>query len=169
MGQQVTVMPPTLGLISSMHPFDDLILSFHIILTSPSSPLKSQSPSPLPSSPPPPYYYTYLLPRSSDLDGLCFGKGMSGTQLDKPSKGLDILEKLLSNNEFLVNNQFSVADVAVASYLNYVPVFFGNVRKLPNRPSIARYMVTCANRPAFAKAFGDDHAKLVSQKVPTWV
>lgn len=121
-------------------------------------------------SPPLPYYYIYLLPRwCSDLDGLCFGKGMSGTQLDKPSKGLDILEKLLSNNEFLVNNQFSVADVAVASYLNYVPVFFGNVRKLPNRPSIARYMVTCANRPAFAKAFGDDHAKLVTQKVPTWV
>ena len=106
---------------------------------------------------------------NSELDGLCFGKGMSGTQLDKPSKALDTLEKLLSSSDFLVNNQFSVADVAIASYLNYVPVFFGNVRKLPNRPSIAKYMVNCANRPAFAKAFGDDHARLVSQKVPTWV
>ena len=96
-------------------------------------------------------YTKWVVWANSELDGLCFGKGMSGTQLDKPSKALDVLEKILSNQEFLVNNQFSVADVAVASYLNYVPVFFGNVRKLPNRPAIARYMVNCANRPAFAK------------------
>ena len=114
-------------------------------------------------------YTKWVVWANSELDGLCFGKGMSGTQLDKPGRALDVLEKLLANSEYLCDNEFSVADVAVASYLNYVPVFFGNVRKLPNRPNIGNYMIRCASRPAFAKAFGNDHANLIKQKVPTWI
>ena len=94
---------------------------------------------------------------------------MGGTQLDKPNKGLDTLEKILAGKEYLVNNEFSVADVAVASYLNYVPVFFGSVRKLPNRPNIGKYMIRCAQRPAFAKAFGEGHANQVVSKATEWM
>ena len=101
--------------------------------------------------------------------GLCFGKNMGGTQLDKPNKGLDTLEKLLAGKEYLVNNEFSVADVAVASYLNYVPIFFGSVRKLPNRPNIGKYMIRCAQRPAYAKAFGEGHANQVISKATEWM
>jgi glutathione S-transferase len=71
-------------------------------------------------------YTKWVMWANSELDGLCFGKNMSGTQLDKAGKGLDQLEKILSTSDWLVNNEFSVADVAVGAYLNYVPVFFGN-------------------------------------------
>ena len=93
---------------------------------------------------------------------------MGGTQLDKPNKALDTLEKLLGKSDYLVDNQFSVADVAVGSYLNYVPIFFGSVRKLPNRPNIGKYMIRCASRPAFVKAFGEGHANQVKTKAAEW-
>jgi glutathione S-transferase len=63
---------------------------------------------------------------------------MSGTSLDKPSKALDTLDGLLAKTDWIVDNEFSVADVAIASYLNYVPVFF-QVKQVP-RPNIVRYM-----------------------------
>jgi glutathione S-transferase/alpha,alpha-trehalase len=83
-------------------------------------------------------------------------------------RALDVLDKLVEGDKWLVNNEFSVADIAVGSYLNYVPVFFRNVSKL-QRANLGKYMVRCASRPAFAKAFGDDHAELVIKKVPTWI
>jgi glutathione S-transferase len=52
---------------------------------------------------------------------------MSGTMLDKPNRALDTLEQLLSKSDWIVDNTFSVADVAIGSYLNYVPLFFGSV------------------------------------------
>ena len=60
-----------------------------------------------------------------------------------------------------------MADVAIGSYLNYVPLFFGNVNP-SSRPNVVRYMQRCAERPAFAQAFGDDHAKLVISKAKQW-
>jgi glutathione S-transferase/alpha,alpha-trehalase len=92
---------------------------------------------------------------------------MSGTSLDKASKALDTLENLLAKKEWLVDNKFSIADVAVGSYLNYVPVFFRSVNPV-DRPNIVKYMERCAQRPAFAKAFGDDHTNLVLSKTKTW-
>lgn len=50
----------------------------------------------------------------------------------------------------MVNNEFTVADVAVSSYLNYVPVFFGSTNPSA-RPNIVSYMARAASRPAFAK------------------
>lgn len=93
---------------------------------------------------------------------------MSGTQLDKPGKSLDILEDILSKNDWLVNNEFSVADVAVGSYLNYVPVFFSSVYPV-NRPNLVKYMLRCAERPAFEKAFGSNHAALVVRNTKGWL
>lgn len=101
--------------------------------------------------------------------GICFGKNMGGTQLDKPNKGLDTLERLLNGKDYLVDNEFSVADVAIASYLNYVPIFFSSVRKLPNRPNIGRYMIRCAQRPAFVRAFGQQHSSQVISKATEWM
>lgn len=92
---------------------------------------------------------------------------MSGTQLDKPNRGLDVLESYLNGKEWLVNNQFSVADVAVGSYLNYVPVFFSNVNPT-NRPNIVKYMARCAGRAKFGEAFGADHQSKVLSKAETW-
>ena len=93
---------------------------------------------------------------------------MSGTQLDKPSRALDILEDILESNDYIVDNTFSVADIAIASYLNYVPIFFRNVSP-SNRPNICQYMLRCAERPAFAEAFGEDHAQLVITQTKSWL
>ena len=76
-----------------------------------------------------------------------------GTGLDKPNKRIDVLEKLLSKQEFLVDGGFSLADVAVASYLLYVPQFFQgtDISRLPN---VVRYMKQCAERKGYGDAFG---------------
>ena len=92
---------------------------------------------------------------------------MSGTQLDKPNRALDVLEGLLKDKEWLVNNQFSVADVAVGSYLNYVPLFFSGVNPT-NRPNIVKYMARCAARPKFGEAFGSSHQSTVLSKAESW-
>lgn len=113
-------------------------------------------------------YTKWVVWANSELDSLCFGKGMSGSSIDKPSRNIDTLETMLTANEYLVDNTFSVADVAVASYLNYVPVFFNNVN-MSARPNISRYMNRCALRPSFERAFGKDHTEMVKRKTASWM
>eukprot|EP01038_Epipyxis_sp_PR26KG_P015959 gene15959-21656_t len=113
-------------------------------------------------------YSKWVVWANSELDGICFGKGMSGSQLDKPSRSLDVLESILIKNEYIVDNKFSVADVAIASYLNYVPIFFNNINPV-NRPNILKYMQRNAQRPAFSKAFGEDHTEIIVTKTNKWL
>ena len=100
---------------------------------------------------------------NSSLDPICFVENergqVMGTRLDQPGRAVQVLDQLLSESEYLVDNDFSVADVAVCSYLNYVPLFFPSVRL--SSPNIVNYMRRCAERPAFAKAFGGGHANAV--------
>jgi hypothetical protein len=49
-----------------------------------------------------------------------------------------------------------------------VPIFFPDA-DLAKTPAIAKYMKACAERPAFAKAFGDGHAQLVQKKADAWL
>lgn len=120
---------------------------------------------------------------NSELDGLCFGKGMSGSQLDQPGKTLDTLESILElkrlsgavaaaegrgDEEGWLCGDFGVADCAVGSYLNYVPVFFPNVNP-GSRPNICSYMLRCAERTAFSEAFGAGHAGMIREKAPAWL
>jgi glutathione S-transferase/alpha,alpha-trehalase len=96
-------------------------------------------------------YTKWVVWANSELDGLCFGKGMSGTSIDQADlRPVAVLESILGKSEWLVGGEFSVADVAVASYLNYVPIFFGRA-SLSGTPNIVKYMQRCAERPAFAK------------------
>eukprot|EP01035_Chromulina_nebulosa_P018295 gene18295-23977_t len=114
-------------------------------------------------------YTKWVVWANSELDALCFGRGMSGTKIDKPNvKQIDKLEQILSSTDYLINNQFSVADVAVCSYLNYVPIFFRDVN-LSIRPNIVKYMDRCAKRPAFIEAFGEDHAAVILSKANEWI
>eukprot|EP00931_Biecheleriopsis_adriatica_P066675 TRINITY_DN40973_c0_g1_i1.p1 TRINITY_DN40973_c0_g1~~TRINITY_DN40973_c0_g1_i1.p1 ORF type:complete len:290 (-),score=47.78 TRINITY_DN40973_c0_g1_i1:95-964(-) len=109
-------------------------------------------------------YTKWVVWANSTLEEVCFGHRMSGTQIASPGKVMDRLEEILGTGEWLVDNQFSVADVAVGSYLNYVPVFFGGIN-LTQRPNVAAYMKRCAARPAFVKAFGESHASAVQAQV----
>lgn len=52
-----------------------------------------------------------------------------------------------------MGNDFTLADVAVASYLLYVVQFFPQI-DLSRWPNVVRYMKDCASRPAYEKAFG---------------
>ena len=105
----------------------------------------------------------WVLWANSSLDPICFVENdrgqVMGTRLDQPGRAVSVLDQLLSESEYLVDDDFSVADVAVAAYLCYVPLFFPSVRL--NSPNIVAYMRRCAERPAFAKAFGGGHANAV--------
>jgi glutathione S-transferase/alpha,alpha-trehalase len=114
-------------------------------------------------------YAQWIFWANSELDKICFGYKQSGTTIDQPTnEKIKLLEAILSKNEWLVDNKFSVADVAVASYLNYVPIFFKNVN-LTLKPNIVRYMQKCAKRPFYEKAFGYEHAALIIEKSNKWL
>jgi len=111
---------------------------------------------------------------NSELDGLCFGAvpgdhRVRGTSMGKMDiRSVSTLEQILGETEWLVDDAFSVADVAVGSYLNYVPIFFRDA-DLSGSPNTVRYMQRCAERPAFAEAFGAQHAALVKAKAAEWL
>mmetsp|Transcript_4561 Transcript_4561/g.13115 ORF Transcript_4561/g.13115 Transcript_4561/m.13115 type:complete len:253 (+) Transcript_4561:121-879(+) len=94
---------------------------------------------------------------NASLDPICFIETPEGkvydTGLKKPNKRIDVLDKLLSKQDFLVEGGFSIADVAVASYLLYVPQFFQGVN-LSRWPNVVAYMKRCAEREAYGAAFG---------------
>jgi len=94
---------------------------------------------------------------NASLDPICFLETPEGkvydTGLKKPNRRIDTLESLLSDREFLVDGGFSLADVAVASYLLYVPQFFSGI-DLSRWPNVVGYMRRCASRECYGKAFG---------------
>lgn len=94
---------------------------------------------------------------NASLDPICFLETPEGkvydTGLKKPNKRLTQLDDMLSKQTFLLGDEFTLADVAVASYLLYVLQFFPGV-DVSRWPNMKRYMKECANREAYAKAFG---------------
>merc|ERR1719491_1023117 len=94
---------------------------------------------------------------NASLDPICFLETPDGkvydTGLKKPNRRIDVLDTILSESEYLLPSGFSLADVAVASYLLYVPQFFGGV-DLSRWPNVVSYMKRCAERPTYGQAFG---------------
>mmetsp|Transcript_15474 Transcript_15474/g.30873 ORF Transcript_15474/g.30873 Transcript_15474/m.30873 type:complete len:242 (+) Transcript_15474:174-899(+) len=102
---------------------------------------------------------------NSCLDGVCFKEDdrgrVIGTSLDAPNRYTSVLESVMSTRDWILDtDEPSVADVAIASYLCYVPLFNPGV-DLSNLPNCARYMKRCAGREQFRDAFGEGHADLV--------
>lgn len=96
---------------------------------------------------------------NASLDPICFLETPEGkvydTGLKKPNRRIDTMDEILSKQDFLVEGGFSMADVAVASYLLYVPQFFGAI-DLSRWPHVVNYMKRCAARPAYGEAFGSN-------------
>lgn len=104
---------------------------------------------------------------NASLDPVVFIENDRGQVLDtglrQNPKVIQRLESLLEGQSWLLGEEFSVADVAVASYLLYGIMFFPDVQ-ISKWPNIARYMAAAAKRPAYAKAFGPRTAEaLVAQ------
>jgi glutathione S-transferase len=86
----------------------------------------------------------------------------------KNLKEIDRLDEILGNlsddqqvssssvpSSYLLGNEFTLADVAVASYLLFALRFFPET-DLSVWPNIVAYMTTCASRGAYGEAFGRD-------------
>jgi glutathione S-transferase len=108
---------------------------------------------------------------NASLDPICFKETPDGkvfdTGLKQPNRRIAQLDEMLSKNLFLLDKTFTLADVAVSSYLLYVIQFFPDV-DLSRWPSIVRYMKSCASRPAYGRAFGEDlQSRLVGKLAAT--
>mmetsp|Transcript_21670 Transcript_21670/g.54445 ORF Transcript_21670/g.54445 Transcript_21670/m.54445 type:complete len:255 (-) Transcript_21670:265-1029(-) len=64
---------------------------------------------------------------------------------------LSVLEKELEGKEWL-EGEFGVADVAVGSYLLFIPMFHPQFA-MQEFPNILAYMKRCVERPSYSKAF----------------
>jgi glutathione S-transferase len=61
----------------------------------------------------------------------------------------DVLEAALEEGSWLLGEQFSAADIAIASGLNFAVRLF---KMVPSRPAFDRYLDRCSARPAFQRA-----------------
>jgi glutathione S-transferase len=61
----------------------------------------------------------------------------------------DVLEAALEEGPWILGAQFSAADIAIASGLNFA---VRNFKMVPTRPAFERYLDRCSARPAFRRA-----------------
>src|SRR5690349_10825280 len=61
----------------------------------------------------------------------------------------DVLDKALANGPWILGENFSAADVAIGSALNFSVRLF---KMVPSRPSFDPYIARCMARPAFQRA-----------------
>jgi len=95
------------------------------------------------------------------------GRRGNRTTRSKNLKEIDRLDDILGNlsrdqqlsssssSAYLLGNQFTLADAAVASYLLFALRFFPET-DLSMWPNIVAYLSTCASREAYGEAFGRD-------------
>jgi len=97
---------------------------------------------------------------NASLDPICFLETPDGkvydTGLRTSNRRIEKLNQILSKSSFLVPDGFSLADVAVASYLLYVVQFFPDVELHSKWPHVVRYMKECASREGYKQAFGSN-------------
>ena len=113
---------------------------------------------------------------NASLDPCLFIENDRGQVLDTGARAangspraLTRLEATLAERKFLAGDDtFGVADVAVAAYLLYVPMFFADV-SFARWPNIAEYMGRCCARPAYARAFGVGTAAALAERIEGWV
>ena len=74
-----------------------------------------------------------------------------------------VAEATARGDEWLCPGKFGVADVAVGAYLLYVPQFFPDVN-MGKWPQVSAYMLRCAEREAYGRAYGDRAAGYIVGK-----
>ena len=108
---------------------------------------------------------TWLVWANSSLDPILFKENergqVIGTGAGVENKKLRKLNDILSTSKYLLGDNFSVADVAVASYLLYIPQFFGRSINFKIYPALASYMLTCCKRPSYRKAYPTETDQII--------
>lgn len=106
---------------------------------------------------------------NASLDPICFLETPEGkvydTGLKSPNKRIAKLDQMLSDSQYLVPGGFSLADVAVSSYLLYVVQFFPDVELHSKWPNVVRFMKDCAEREGYGKAFGSNAQSFLLNKL----
>lgn len=104
---------------------------------------------------------------NASLDPILFKENergqVIGTGAAEENKKLNILNDILfkSGDNYILGEEFSVADVAIASYLLYVPLFFGKNVNMGRWPSLSKYMLKNAQRDAYRKAYPTETDKII--------
>lgn len=102
---------------------------------------------------------SWIVWANASLDPVCFLETPQGkvydTGLREPNRKVDQLNTILQDSSWLVDDDFSLADVAVASYGLYVLMFFPDVSIAKHWPHFADYLLRAVQRPTYAQAFGD--------------
>jgi glutathione S-transferase/alpha,alpha-trehalase len=118
---------------------------------------------------------SWIVWANASLDPVCFIETPQGKVYDTGFKyghpALDRLNDYLKDQKYLLggdDESFSLADVAVASYLLYVPQFFPDVT-FKAWPYLARYMKDCATREAYGEAFGSNVQGFLLEYLDTFV
>lgn len=99
---------------------------------------------------------------NASLDPICFLETPDGkvydTGLKRDNKRINQLERILTEQDGVLvpDAGFSIADVAVSSYLLYVVQFFPQVQLAQKWPRMVQYMVDAASRYAYQQAFGNN-------------
>jgi glutathione S-transferase len=101
---------------------------------------------------------SWIMWANASLDPICF-KETNGrvydTGLRAANRRMDRLDSILASQQWLVSSDaFTLADVAVASYLAYVLQFFPDVTLADKWPAVANYVQAAVQRPTYAQAFG---------------
>lgn len=112
---------------------------------------------------------------NASLDPVCFketpdGKVYDTGLRDMKNKKLIQLNTILKDNNYMLvpNAGFTLADVAVSSYLLYTILFFPDVMNaslMKSYPNIVQYMKNCVERPTYRKAFGEQHYQTLTQRL----
>ena len=102
---------------------------------------------------------------NSSLDPILFKENergqVIGTGAGTENKKLRVLDNILLKSNYLLGDNFSVADVAVASYLLYIPQFFGRSINFKRYPGIASYMLKCCKRSAYRLAYPTETDQII--------
>jgi glutathione S-transferase len=77
------------------------------------------------------------------------GAGLDRRLGQRAQQVFDVLEQALDKGPWLLGDDFSAADIAIGSGLDFAVRRF---KMVPTRPAFARYLDACAARPAFQRA-----------------
>ncbi|BBD68205.1 glutathione S-transferase domain-containing protein [Nostoc commune NIES-4072] len=94
-------------------------------------------------------FYQWVLFANATLGPGIFGEENREREMPRL---LTPLNEIFSRQPFLLGNEFTVADVALGSILNYIPMILK--LDLSPYPAVLNYMKQLSDRPAFQRSIG---------------